>query len=272
MVRSFFRRIKKGLGLRAYFDNELSSLYRSRQYEHANHFVRYGKNCYSQSDEDGLTLEIIKRIGISNGVFAEFGVGDGKENNTLILLGLNWRGFWCGGENLAFNIPNNSRLLYYKKWINKENICSLMKDGMQDLDEKTVDLISLDLDGNDLYFCENLLENGYKPKVFIVEYNAKFPPPVEFSIDYDPTHIWDDSDYQGASLQSFANLFEKFEYSLICCNAATGANAFFVKNIYSDLFPEVPKSIEDIYVDRNYSLIEKYGHKKSLKTIEIIIR
>ena len=272
MVRSFFRRIKKGLGLRAYFDNELSSLYRSRQYEHANHFVRYGKNCYSQSDEDGLTLEIIKRIGISNGVFAEFGVGDGKENNTLILLGLNWRGFWCGGENLAFSIPNNSRLLYYKKWINKENICSLMKDGMQDLDEKTVDLISLDLDGNDLYFCENLLENGYKPKVFIVEYNAKFPPPLEFSIDYDPTHIWDDSDYQGASLQSFANLFEKFEYSLICCNAATGANAFFVQNIYSDLFPEVPKSIEDIYVDRNYSLIEKYGHKKSLKTIEIIIR
>ena len=272
MVRSFFRRIKKGLGLRAYFDNELSSLYRSRQYEHANHFVRYGKNCYSQSDEDGLTLEIIKRIGISNGVFAEFGVGDGKENNTLILLGLKWRGFWCGGENLAFNIPNNSRLLYYKKWINKENICSLMKDGMQDLDEKTVDLISLDLDGNDLYFCENLLENGYKPKVFIVEYNAKFPPPVEFSIDYDPNHIWDDSDYQGASLQSFANLFEKFEYSLICCNAATGANDFFVQNIYSDLFPEVPKSIEDIYVDRNYSLIEKYGHKKSLKTIEIIIR
>ena len=272
MVRSFFRRIKKGLGLRAYFDNELSSLYRSRQYEHANHFVRYGKNCYSQSDEDGLTLEIIKRIGISNGVFAEFGVGDGKENNTLILLGLKWRGFWCGGENLAFNIPNNSRLLYYKKCINKENICSLMKDGMQDLDEKTVDLISLDLDGNDLYFCENLLENGYKPKVFIVEYNAKFPPPLEFSIDYDPTHIWDDSDYQGASLQSFANLFEKFEYSLICCNAATGANAFFVQNIYSDLFPEVPKSIEDIYVDRNYSLIEKYGHKKSLKTIEIIIR
>jgi hypothetical protein len=272
MVRSFFRRIKKGLGLRAYFDNELSSLYRSRQYEHANHFVRYGKNCYSQSDEDGLTLEIIKRIGISNGVFAEFGVGDGKENNTLILLGLKWRGFWCGGENLAFNIPNNSRLLYYKKWINKENICSLIKDGMQDLDEKTIDLISLDLDGNDLYFCENLLENGYKPKVFIVEYNAKFPPPLEFSIDYDPTHIWDDSDYQGASLQSFANLFEKFEYSLICCNAATGANAFFVQNIYSDLFPEVPKSIEDIYVDRNYSLIEEYGHKKSLKTIEIIIR
>jgi hypothetical protein len=147
-----------------------------------------------------------------------------------------------------------------------------MKDGMQDLHEKNVDLISLDLDGNDLYFCENLLKNGYKPKVFIVEYNAKFPPPIEFSIDYDPNHIWDNSDYQGASLQSFANLFEKYEYSLICCNAATGGNAFFVKNIYSDLFPEVPKGIEDIYVDQKYSLIDKYGHNMSLKTIELIIR
>jgi len=188
MVRSFFRRIKEGFGLREYFDNELSTLYKSRQYEHANHFVRYGKHCFSQSDEDGLTLEIIKRIGISNGVFAEFGVGDGKENNTLILLGLKWRGIWCGGENLAFNISNTSRLLFYKKWINQENICSLMKDGMQDLDEKNVDLISLDLDGNDLYFCENLLKNGYKPKVFIVEYNAKIPPPIELSIDYDHIH------------------------------------------------------------------------------------
>jgi hypothetical protein len=33
----------------------------------------------------------------------EFGVGDGTENNTLVLLSIGWRGAWVGGENLAFD-------------------------------------------------------------------------------------------------------------------------------------------------------------------------
>ena len=34
-------------------------------------------------------------------------------------------------------------------------------------------------------------------------------------------------------MSSFAKLFEKYEYKLVCCNASTGANAFFVKPIAS---------------------------------------
>ena len=36
----------------------------------------YGKKGFSQTDEDGITLEIIKRMGIKKGIFAEFGAGD----------------------------------------------------------------------------------------------------------------------------------------------------------------------------------------------------
>ena len=271
MIRKFFRKVKEGLGLRGYFDNELAVLIRKRQYEHPNKFVRYGKHCYSQSDEDGLTLEIIKRIGIDDGIFAEFGVGDGTENNTLFLLSLNWKGFWSGAEDIAFDVSKTKRLFFYKEWINQENICSLMDKGMSELVVDDVDLISVDLDGNDLYLCEEVLKKGFRPSVFIVEYNAKFPPPIKFCIDYNPSHFWDHTDYFGASLQSFYNMFEKYDYSLICCNAATGANAFFVKNIYLDLFPETPDNIEDIYVDCQLNLFTKYGHTKSVKTIEVII-
>jgi hypothetical protein len=147
-----------------------------------------------------------------------------------------------------------------------------MNRGKSDLGVNDIDLISIDLDGNDLYLCEEVLKNGFRPSVFIVEYNAKFPPPIKFCIDYNPSHYWDGSDYYGASLQSFYSMFDKYDYNLICCNAATGSNAFFVKNIYLDLFPETPDNIEDIYVDRQYQLVNKYGHDKSLKTIELIIR
>ena len=272
MIRKFYRKLKEGLGLGGYFDIELAALTRRRQYEHPNQFVRYGKQCFSQSDEDGLTLEIIKRIGIGDGIFAEFGVGDGTENNTLCLLSLNWKGFWSGGEDIAFDVSKTNRVFFYKEWINQENICSLMNRGKSDLGVDDIDLISVDLDGNDLYLCEEVLKNGFKPSVFIVEYNAKFPPPIKFCIDYNPNHCWDGSDYYGASLQSFYSMFDKYDYSLVCCNAATGTNAFFVKSNYLDLFPETPDNIEEIYVDRQYQLVNKYGHDKSLKTIELIIR
>jgi hypothetical protein len=70
----------------------------NRKNNHPNPLNRFGAKCFSQSDEDGITLEILKRIGsIEKGAFAEFGVADGTENNTLILLSLGWRGFWVGG-------------------------------------------------------------------------------------------------------------------------------------------------------------------------------
>ena len=97
---------------------------------------------------------------------------------------------------------------------------------MQNRETTEVDLVSVDLDGNDLIFCKELLEGGLDPRLFIVEYNARFAPPIRFSIDYDEDHEWSLDDYYGASLQSLVDLFSEHDYSLICCNAATGVNAF----------------------------------------------
>ena len=94
---------------------------------------------------------------------------------------------------------------------------------------KELDLISVDLDGNDFYIVEKILNSGFFPKVFILEYNAKFPPPVDFKINYNPKHEWRNDDYFGTSLQSWNNLLTKFGYKLLCCNSQTGANCFFVK-------------------------------------------
>ena len=45
-------------------------------------------------DEDGITIEIFKRLkNLNSGSFLELGVGDGTENNTLILLSLGWKVF-----------------------------------------------------------------------------------------------------------------------------------------------------------------------------------
>lgn len=241
------------------------------RHDHPNPLARYGMKCFSQSDEDGITIEIVKRLGIASGTFAEFGVGDGTENNTLILCAMGWKGFWVGGEDLSFDVKKSNRLQFHKTWVTLDNICSVARSAMEHGQHHTLDVVSLDLDGNDLFFVEALLKSGVMPSLFIVEYNAKFPPPVRFSINYESTHKWIGDDYFGASLSSFADLFESFGYRLICCNAATGVNAFFIKDCHSAHFPEVPQDISMIFTPPNYHHHTNYGHPTSARTIEALI-
>jgi hypothetical protein len=230
---------------------------------------RFGAKYFSQNDEDGITLEIVKRLGIGAGTFAELGVGNGLENNTLILLANGWRGFWIGGEDLDFNHKlNPQRFAFFKAFVSLENVAILMQQGFKNIATNELDVLSLDLDGNDYYFAKELLKNGVLPKLFIIEYNAKFPPPIKWAITYNANHLWDGTDYFGASLALFSELLTEFSYTLVCCNAATGSNAFFVGNEYLSYFPDVPKNIDDIFVGCHYQLYQRYGHQPSPKTIE----
>ena len=173
-----------------------------------------------------------------------------------------------GGEDLAFELKQPKDVFtYLKKWVTRENIVELAQQGKNALNVKEVDVISLDFDGNDLHFVEKLLQNSFSPKLFIVEYNAKFPPPVRWTMTYDPVHVWQSDDHYGASLVSFVDLFEQHGFRLVCCNSHTGSNAFFVRREFHDAFADVSKDINDIYVPPRYFLCHSYGHRSSVKTI-----
>ena len=45
------------------------------QKQHTNPLNSYGKKCFSQTDEDGITLEIIKRLKIDKGVLENWVLG-----------------------------------------------------------------------------------------------------------------------------------------------------------------------------------------------------
>ena len=268
----FRKLLMKKINFGELYDHRILQSLVPRKNNHPNKFVRYGEKFFSQTDEDGLTLEIVKRLGIKEGLFAEFGVGNGTENNTIILAAQNWKGIWFGGEKLKIDLSTSNKVIFCEKWITKENIIDIINEGLNKFQRDTFDLISLDLDGNDFYFIETILSNGYLPSVFIVEYNGKFPPPINFKIDYNPNHIWNKDDYMGASLNSLDELFIQYNYKLICCNSATGSNAFYVHNKFAHLFPEVPDEIEKIFVKSNYFLPINYGnHPTSLKTLKKIL-
>jgi hypothetical protein len=89
-----------------------------------------------------------------------------------------------------------------------------------------VDLLSIDIDGNDYWIWEAI--GAVRPRVVIIEYNAAYPPPVAFVAEYKADRVWDGGNYHSASLASLEALGRAKGYALVGCNLS-GANAFFVR-------------------------------------------
>lgn len=243
------------------------SLYRERLDNHKNNFaVQHAAQYFSQSDEDGITLEILARISKLkplNKYFLEFGVGNGCENNSLILLANGYKGSWIGGQHLAFSTSGILNLEFHNCWITLDNIVTIYQQARSQWRINQFDVVSLDLDGNDFHLISKLLENDCNPDLFICEYNAIFPPNIFWSMPYDENHIWRRDQYFGASFIQLVTLFQRYNYFPCACNPQTGANIFFVKNEYRLLFPDVPDNVSNIYSSAFYRTENKFTHKVS---------
>lgn len=208
------------------------------------------KKVFSQSDEDGITLEILRRIGLGSHACLEIGCGNGLENNTLILLATGWKAIWIDGLDLAFDSRiNPDFLIHSKSFVTCENVCELVTSLSTNY-LLTIEVISVDIDGNDGYIAETLLKNGFHPSVFIVEINEVFPPPIRFRQDYIAAHVWDHSRNYGWLLQSFVDLFNQYGYRLVGCNPQTGVNAFFVRGDHSKHFADISLDPNELFVGR----------------------
>ena len=63
-------------------------------------------------------------------------------------------------------------------------------------------------------------------------------------------------------------MLSEFSYTVICCNAATGANAFFIGNEYLPHFADASKSMDDTLVECRYQVFKQWGHPPAAKTVE----
>ncbi len=249
---------------------EIDRLRQSERYQDPKNLIPFGDKVYSQSDEDGLIREIFNRIGTTNKTFVEFGIGNGLENNTLALLFEDWRGLWIDASSKSiqkirkefFQIIQRKQLHVVQSFITRENIDALISSHIQ---ETEIDLLSVDIDGNDYYILDAI--TCVSPRVIVVEYNAKFTPPILYCMNYNETHSWKKDDCFGVSLKFLdVNLGQK-GYCLVGCNLS-GANAFFVR---SDLVGEqflAPYTAEQHYEPPRYYLSGYFaGHPASYKTL-----
>jgi hypothetical protein len=230
----------------------------------------FGAKCYSQNLEDGIIREIFNRVGVTNKVFVELGVGNGHENNTRALLLDDWSGVWVEGSAASaatirryldrFIQGNTLKLI--NEFITRSNINDLLSGAVHGGE---IDFLSIDLDGNDYHILEAIA--CINPRVIVIEYNAKFPPPIEYCMDYDESHVWDGTDRFGASIKFLEKKLDTKKYSLVACDLC-GVNAFFVrKDVLNEQFQEA-FTAEDHYQPARYFLSGfSSGHKPGMEEI-----
>ena len=117
---------------------------------------RFEHRAFSQDGSDGILAEIFRRIGEGDRYFVEFGVGNGLENNTALLLSQGWNGLWIDGDNEQVATARNTfstelssgRLTLLSEFITAENIEQLFESANAPAKPS---LISIDIDGNDYW-------------------------------------------------------------------------------------------------------------------------
>jgi hypothetical protein len=120
------------------------------------------------------------------------------------------------------NVIETGNLRVQQAFIDRDNINDLIRPHYTG----EIDLISIDIDGNDIYILENL--EVVNPRVVVIEYNGKFRPPMSIAQKYNAGHRWTGTGYSGSSLAAITKVAERKDYSLVGCTLA-GVNAFFVR-------------------------------------------
>jgi len=235
---------------------------------------KFGIKIYSQNDEDGIILYILKHIGVKTKKFVEVGVENGIECNTTNLLkNFDWSGAQIEGNKKLYNNAKiqlkkvlgkkikNLKLLNI--FVTKKNINQILKK----YSGKEIDLLSIDIDGNDFWIWKAI--NCVKPRLVVIEYNSFFGPNISATIKYNPKFSWDhcnNKPYYGASLKALEKLGKQKKYSLVGVDK-NGVNAFFIRNDLAKNINLKSKKAKDIFLDNKREIRNKEQYMNESKKL-----
>ncbi len=202
----------------------------------------YGFDVYSQYGEDGIVQKIFEIMGTTSKVAVEFGAWNGIHLSNTANLWINdksWRAVLIESDQKKFEelkmtldgadvqclavqayvgIEENNSIEYLLKMFNVV---------------ETIDLMSIDIDGNEYHILENL--KTIRPRLIICEYNPTIPVTMDVYAPYS------ESNKLGASVGALNRIAEAKGYKLI---ALTNTNAFFVINSEFSKFKDFETNIK----------------------------
>jgi hypothetical protein len=192
-------------------------------------YLKFRKNFYSQNGEDGIVEKLISDLGLEKKLtLCEFGAWDGKylSNTFNLIKKFQSTALLIEGDQYKFkDLLDTSRkyqnIIPVQKFVSCEGKNSLDQILSENSFPSDFDLLSIDIDSNDLEIWESLV--NFKPKIVIIEINSSILPGIKQR--HDPS--------KGKLSSSFTSTLEvakKKGYFLV---AHTG-NLIFIKNQFKE--------------------------------------
>lgn len=236
-----------------------------------------GFRMHSQFEEDGMLLYIFSIIGAPTKKAIELCAGSGETCMAAnLIINHGWDALLIDGDETNVNrgiqfFSRNKQTslhppVFKKAWITTDNINSLIKENGFDGE---VDLLSLDIDGNDYHIMEAI--SAANPRVIICETQNIVPSNLSLTIPYKEDfnrHKGPSSNFFGVSLLAMCRLLDKKGYRLVG-GSRYGFNTIFIKKeIGQAFFPEV--SIESVH-DNPYTKnkVREWEIVKDLPWLEV---
>lgn len=189
---------------------------------------------FSQNGEDGVLDVLRKHLLGSNRYFIEIGSADGIQNNSSWLaVAEQYNGLMIEGnrrlvERARRTVQNYSiGVECINMFVDAENIQELKTLALH----SDPDVFSLDIDGIDYYIAKTIMEGGFRPKIFAVEYNSVFGPERSLTVPYQNDFVFTKAHstqlYYGVSIAAWRKFFHGYGYRFVTVEQK-GVNAFFV--------------------------------------------
>lgn len=189
---------------------------------------------FSQNGEDGILDVLRKNLKNSNRYFIEIGAADGIENNSgWLLVAEKYNGMLIEGSPHLVERARRTVVGYsigaeiHNMFVTKESVSQLKAMAMH----HDPDVFSLDIDGNDYYIAQAVFEAGFRPKIFVVEYNSVYGSERSMTIEYQPSFVFTQAHpshlYYGVSISGWRKFFEGNGYRFVTVDR-NGVNGFFV--------------------------------------------
>ena len=214
-----------------------------------------GFSRFSEFEEDGHLLYLLTLAGSASRTVVEISSQDGRVcMATNLLVHHRWRGFLFDGDPVfvregqrffaAHPATRSAPPVVKCEWFTRDNVNHVLAAaGVPD----EVDVLSLDIDGNDLYLWSAM---KVRPRILICEFNNAVPSDLALTIPYRPgfsfTALPDDQAmFRSASLAAFVAVGRRKGYRLVGMNAL-GFNAIFLRDdVLAAEMPEIPASVLD---------------------------
>jgi hypothetical protein len=195
---------------------------------------KYEYSLFSQNGEDGIIRYLFSEIGFSSKILIEFGFAVTENNSLRLILKEGFKGLLIDGLGSSVRAFNKAvqqigitDVKATCQFLDLGNLkATLLESGLS----PEIDLLSIDVDGNDYWFWKDI--NYLNPRIVVIEYNASLGPELSLTVPYD--HLFDrhkkhlSGFYHGASLTALTKLATEKGYVLVGCDSK-GVNAFFVR-------------------------------------------